>query len=282
MTTEAKQYLDEDRAPAGVDPAIPSPARLYDYYLGGTHNYSADRAAAERIRAILPDLEDAAWANRSFHQRAARWMAAERGIRQFVDIGSGLPTQGNTHQVVRDVAPGIAVVYVDNDRTVEAHATELLLTERSAAFVFADLCDVETVLGHRDTRALIDFEQPVGLLMTAVVHFVPDDKDPWGVVRRYLAALAPGSYLALSHATADKIPPRAVDAGRDEYARATQDIFLRRRAEVARFFDGLDIDPPYDGTAPDLTYVGVWHAEDPEAADSDGSRVFYCAVARKP
>lgn len=282
MATDAKQYLDDDRPPSGVDPAKPSPARLYDYYLGGTHNYAADRAAAERIRAILPDLEDAAWANRSFHQRATRWLADSCGIRQFIDIGAGLPTQGNTHQIVRDVAPGIAVVYVDNDRTVEAHATELLLTERSAGFVFGDLCDVDQVLGHRETRALVDFGKPVGLLMTAVVHFVPDDEDPWGLVRRYLDALAPGSYLALSHVTADKIPPRAVDAGRDEYARASRNVHLRNRAEVRRFFDGLEITPPYEGMAPDLTYAGVWHAEDPEAADSDGSRIFYCAVARKP
>ena len=192
--------------PPGVDPAVPSPARLYDYYLGGTINYPADQDAAERIRADLPEISDMAWANRGFHQRAAKWLAAERGISQFIDIGSGLPTQGNTHEVVREVAADARVVYVDNDPMVRAYAGQLLTDRRLTTFVFADLREPAQVLGNRQLQALIDFTEPVGLLMSAVLHFVADSADPWGLVARYMEALAPDSYLALSHVTADNVP----------------------------------------------------------------------------
>ena len=185
---------------------MPSPARLYDYYLGGTINYPADQQAAERIRTDLPEISDMAWANRGFHQRAAKWLAEDRGISQFLDLGSGLPTQGNTHQVVREIAADARVVYVDNDPMVRAYAGELLTDSRLTTFVFADLRDPDQVLGNRQLRDLIDFTEPVGLLMTAVLHFVADSADPWGLVARYAQALAPGSYLALSHVTADNVP----------------------------------------------------------------------------
>ncbi len=212
--------------PEGVDLTRPSPARLYDYFLGGTNNFPVDREAAERLRAVDPDVADAMWANRGFHGRAAVWIA-EQGIRQFIDIGSGL-------------------------------------------------------LGHPGLRALIDFAEPAGVLMTAVVHFVADERDPWGLVARYLAAVAPGSYLALSHGTYENLPPRSVQAGLDTYANATEHAYLRSRAEVERFFGGLELVAPYEGAGPGLTYVGLWGAEDPEAADSDGSRALYCGVARRP
>jgi len=191
---------DPPPVPPGVDPTVPSPARLYDYYLGGRINFPADQEAAERIRGDLPEISDMAWANRGFHQRAAKWLAADRGISQFVDIGSGLPTQGNTHQVVREVAPHARVVYVDYDPLVRAYAGELLADRRLTTFVFADLREPGRVLGSRQLQSLIDFTEPVGLLMTAVLHFVADSDDPWGLVAQYTQALAPGSYLALSHA----------------------------------------------------------------------------------
>jgi hypothetical protein len=142
--------------------------------------------------------------------------------------------------------------------------------------------DPDAVLNHPEMRGLIDFSQPVGLLMTAVLHFVADGSDPWGLAGRYADALAPGSYLALSHATADKLPPRSVQAMYDTYKDATEQIYLRSRAEVTRFFDGLELVPPYEGADPHVTYVGLWDAEDVEAADSEGSRVLYCGVARRP
>ena len=273
---------DPPPVPPGVDAAVPSPARLYDYYLGGTINYPADQQAAERIRADLPEISDMAWANRGFHQRAAKWLAAERGISQFLDLGSGLPTQGNTHQVVREIAADARVVYVDNDPMVRAYARDLLTDSRLTTFVFADLRDPGQVLGNRRLRELIDFTQPVGLLMSAVLHFVADSDDPWGLVTRYTEALAPGSYLALSHVTADNVPERGVQTGLSVYQQATESIYLRPKAEVERFFTGLDLVPPWPGEPPRLAFMGEWGAEDPGLADSDGSRWGYAGVARLP
>jgi hypothetical protein len=271
-----------ERVPPGIDASRPSPARLYDYCLGGSDNFRADREAAETIRARMPELADAAWANRGFHQRAAVWMAAFRGIGQFIDIGSGLPTQNNTHQAVQKVSPDARVVYVDHDPLVRVHSNALLTGEGSTRVITADLREPDGVLNHPQTRELIDFGRPVGLLMTAVVHFVADGSDPWGLVARYLAALAPGSYLALSHATADQKPPATVRTILDVYAGATEQIYMRTRAQVERFFDGLEIVPPYEGAPAAVTYVGEWGAEDPALADSDGSRWCYGAVARRP
>jgi O-methyltransferase involved in polyketide biosynthesis len=250
---------------------------MYDYVLGGKYNFPVDREAAERVRAQAPDLEDAAWVNRGFHQRAARWMA-DRGIRQFVDIGSGLPTQGNTHTVVHRVEPEALVAYVDNDPMVRAYASELLADDGTTTVITADLRQPDVVL--QELGGLIDFEQPTGLLMTAVLHFVADSADPWGLVARYVGALAPGSYLALSHATYDRLPPRLVQASTEVYAQATPDWHPRSRADVERFFAGMQIVPPYEGAETAVTHLGVWGAEDPDLADSDGSHWWFGAVAR--
>lgn len=272
---------EAERVPPGVDPTIPSPARLYDYYLGGVNNFQVDRDAAERMRAVMPELSDAAWANRAFHQRAAEWLA-EQGIRQFLDIGSGLPTTGNTHEVVQKTAEGARVVYVDYDPMVAAHARSLLADDGSTLFVLGDLRDPDSLLGHPELRRHLDFGQPTGLLMTSVMHFVADDGDPWGLVARYVDALAPGSYLVLSHATMDQLPPRMVEAGLELYAKAAERLYPRTRAEVERFFAGLDLVPPYGDAWNVVDYVGAWGAVDPGSADSDGSRVHYGGVARRP
>jgi S-adenosyl methyltransferase len=273
---------EAEYVPAGVDANVPSPARMYDYMLGGTYNLQVDRDATERFRAQWPDLKDAAFANRGFHGRAARWMAARQGIRQFIDIGSGLPTQQNTHETVRQVAPDARVVYVDLDPMVQVYARELLTEDGQTAVIQADLRDPAAVLGNPRLRALIDLDKPVGLLMTAVMQFVGDDSDPWGLVRDYVRAAAPGSYLALSHITGDKMPAHSVQTGVAVYTRASQSAHPRTRAEIQRFFDGLELVAPYEGAEPGLANVGQWGAEDPEAANSDGAHAFYCAVARRP
>lgn len=273
--------LDNEPVPPGVDPAVPSPARVYDYVLGGTYNYLADREAAQRIQAQIPEMRDGAWANRGFHQRAAGWIAA-RGIRQFIDVGSGLPTVGNTHEIVQKVAPEARVVYADNDPVVLAHAAVLLAGDPAAALIQADLRDPDDLLNRQELRELIDFGEPAGLLMTAVLNFVPDAADPWRLLKRYLAQLAPGSYLALSHWTNESVPPLAARRVEEVYARGTQPMCFRTKAGVERFFDGLQIVPPYEGAAAAVTHVGLWGCEDPELADSDGSRWGYCAVARLP
>jgi trans-aconitate methyltransferase len=255
---------------------------LYDYFLGGSSNFPADRAAGDQLREALPDLYDSAWANRGFHQRSARWMASEQGIGQFIDIGCGLPTKGTTHQAISAARPDARVAYVDNDPMVRAMSGGLLADDAHTGLIMADMRDPDAVLNHPNLRSLIDFSEPVGLLMTAVVHFVADGSDPWGLVKRYVDALAPGSYLALSHATADKLPPRSVQALYDAYKRATTEIYLRTRAEVTRFFEGLEFVPAYQDAEPAVSYVGVWGADDPETADTEGSRVLYCGVAGRP
>jgi trans-aconitate methyltransferase len=270
-----------EQVPPGVDITRPSPARLYDYYLGGTNNFAVDRAAAEKMRELVPELFEMAWANRGFHQRAARWIA-ERGVRQFIDVGSGLPTTGNTHEVVKQVFPEARVVYADIDPMVAAQSATLITDPSTTRLIQADLRAPEAVLGHPELRELIDFTQPVGLLMTAVLHFVSDASDPRGLVARYLAALAPGSYLAISHITKDRIPPQVTVAGNEAYDQATEQIHARTRPEVAAFFDGLELTEPYPGAGPVICYVGMWGAEDPAAADTDEGRVFYCGVGRRP
>lgn len=272
---------DAPGIPPGVDPTRPSPARLYDYFLGGTINLPVDRAAGERLKTSVPDLVDGILANRGFHGRAAVWMARQ-GIAQFVDIGSGLPTQNNTHESVHRVNPSARVVYVDNDPLVAVHAEALLADDGTTAVITADLREPALVLDHPELRRLIDFAEPAGMLMTAVMHFVADGSDPWGLVIRYMAAVAPGSYLALSHGTADQFPPRPVQASVDTYASATEPVYLRPRAEVERFFQGLELVPPYSGAEAAVTYAGLWGAEDVEAADTDGQRGVYCGVARRP
>ena len=272
---------ETEDVPPGVDPATPSPARLYDYFLGGTNYFAVDKMLADRLQADLPDIVDGIWANRGFHGRAAVWMA-QQGIRQFIDIGSGLPTQNNTHEAVQKVMPSATVAYVDIDPMVAAHSSALLAADGTTTVITADVRDPDALLGHRKLRALIDLNQPVGVLLTAVMHFVADESDPWGLVARYMAAVAPGSFLALSHGTYEKMPPNMVRAGMEHYENATERLYVRSKAEIARFFDGLELVPPYEGAEPGLTYVGLWGAEDVEAADSEGSRALLCGVARRP
>lgn len=277
MTTDNHAAAAQD---GGADQS-PTPAGLYDYYLGGSNSTEAERAAGDGLRAKMPELRDAAWANRGFLQRAARWLAEDVGVRQFIDLGAGLPTAQNTHEVVQRVAPDAVVVYVDNDPRVRARAAALLADTDNTTAITADLRDPDAVLNHPDLRAAIDLGEPVGLLLVAVAHFVSDEEDPWGVVGRYMDVLAPGSYLALSHITADRQPQAAVDAIYDLYAHATSRIHLRSKEGVARFFTGMELVPPYKGAEPSVTFVGEWGAEDRSAADSDGSRWSYCGVARR-
>jgi len=267
--------------PEGLDVTRPSPARIYDYMLRGSHYFEADATAAQRILTVVPEIRDCAWSNRGFHQRAAAWIARQ-GVKQFLDIGSGLPTVGNTHEVVRKIHPDARVVYVDNDPMVELHSQEIIDESGQVSVLCADLRDPDSILDHPAVRELIDPAEPTGLLLTAVLMFVADADDPWGLVARYLRELRPGSYLSLSHLTDDAKPPLAVDGFRRVFDHATQQMHFRSKAQVARFFDGLELVPPYPGAAPALTYSGLWGAEDVQMADSDGSRWLYCAVAEKP
>lgn len=269
------------RTPAGVDVTRPAPARIYDYMLRGSNHFDTDVAAAQRILSAVPEIRDCAWSNRGFHQRAAKWIA-QQGVRQFIDIGSGLPTVGNTHEVVQKVIPGARVVYIDNDPMVAEQGSQLLAKDRSTRLICADLREPDTILNNPDLLELIDFGEPTGLLLTAVLMFVSDRSDPWGTVARYVSALSSGSYLALSHLTDDYKPPVTAERFRAVFDNATEHLYFRSKAGIVQFFDGLEMVPPYEDAEPAICYTGVWGAEDPVLADSDGARWLYCGVARKP
>ncbi|MDO3704431.1 SAM-dependent methyltransferase [Micromonospora sp. C28SCA-DRY-2] len=264
-----------------IDTSVAHPARRYNYWLGGKDNFQADRDSGDAIAAAFPTIRTTALENRRFLQRAVGHLAREAGIRQFLDIGTGIPTADNTHEVAQAVAPESRVVYVDNDPIVLAHARALLTSsaEGATAYLDADLRGPERILAHPDLRRTIDLTRPVGLMLVAILHFVPDSDDPWGVVGRLLDALPAGSYLAASHATADHLPPEvaaeARAAGRAGGPHGL--IALRSRAEVARFFTGLDL------VEPGLTSVAEWRADgEPRPRPSAAEVSMYGAVARKP
>jgi hypothetical protein len=257
----------------------PNVARIYDYLLGGTDNYAVDRAAADRIRAVMPEAGAAAWANRGFHNRAAKWMAHE-GIAQLVDIGCGLPTMRNTHDVVREVNPAARVAYIDHDPEVMAIANALLAPDGQTSVILADIRDPASLLTSLHLDGLIELAEPAGLLCTAVLHFVADEDDPHDCLRHLTAALAPGSYVAISHVTADQISPLAVATGVAVYAEASDQLYPRTGSVVGRFFAGLEIVPPYEGAGAELCHIGLWGCEDPAEADDDSSRPWWAGVGR--
>lgn len=236
----------------------PSPARMYDYFLHGSSNYPQDRAAGDAVMAKVGSelTGQVVWENRAFLGRAVQHLA-ERGVRQFIDLGAGLPSMENTHQVAARHCRQPRVLYVDNDPAVEVHGGEMLLGDETAdtRIVIADVSDPDAVLSHPRTRELIDFTEPVGLLMVAVLHFVPDTDDPLGLVGRYLAALPAGSYLALSHLTVDPARSREQADMEDSYDRATASMIFREPEAISELFSGLRVLPP--GIVP----VGRWHAD---------------------
>jgi hypothetical protein len=262
--------------PPGVDPTVPSPARMWNYWVGGTDHYAADRAVGDQVRATMPSMPMLARYARRFLADAVRQLAAEHGVRQFLDVGTGLPTAGNTHQVAQEIAPDARVVYVDNDPSVLAQAGALLTSrpEGATVYVDADLRDVDAVLAG--ARRTLDFGQPIALLFIAVLHFIPDADHPGQVVRRLLDAVPSGSYLVVAHAAGD-IEASGMGPAMDLYnRRSATPINLRTRAEVARFTDGLE--PIGPGLVPVDEWWGPGSVE-PEAAGVLGG---YVAVARKP
>jgi S-adenosyl methyltransferase len=263
---------DGGQAPPGIDASVATGARMYDYWLGGHDNFAADRIAALKIAERAPETPLAARANRAFLGRAVRFLAGEAGIRQFLDLGTGLPTRGNVHQVAQAITPGARIVYVDNDPMVLAHS-RALKTGEGTVVIRADLRDADTILGHPDTRRLIDFSEPLAVLFVSVLHFVADP-DAHEAVARFTGAAAPGSYLVLSHATSDP-DPQAGAAGMAVYAGTANPSTLRTHEEVLAFFDGLDI------LDPGLVPVQQWRPGEPAPADA-GRAWIVGGVGRKP
>jgi hypothetical protein len=254
----------------------PSVARMYDYFLGGKDHYAADRDAAEKVLVIEPETRVIAMQNRAFLRRVVRYLAREEGIRQFLDIGTGIPTMENVHDVAQRVAPESRVVYVDNEDNVLAHARALLVGHRDAgpcAYVDADLRDPEAVLAG--AASMLDFSHPVAVLLFAILHFIPDEDDPWGVTVRLMQAVPAGSYLAVSHAMSADLSAEQ-RAGLDEVYAATNAGGVTQRPidGIARFFDGLEL------VEPGLTNISDWRPE-PGQDPHPTRRLFHGGVGRK-
>ena len=253
-----------------------NPARVYDYLLGGTDNFLADQDVARALIALAPNSRAIAQANRAFLGRAVRFLAAA-GIRQFLDIGSGIPTQGNVHEIAQQASPGARVVYADIDPVVIAHSKALLAGRQNAAIVQADLREPAEILARADIGRLIDFSQPVGLLLVSVVHFLADEDDPWRIVATFGEGLAPGSYLVLSHGTSEG-RPQTIKAVENLYnANVSTSAHARSRAEILRFFGGFSL------VDPGLVYIPEWRPAAPSDLPADPGQFGNMAgVARKP
>ncbi len=261
--------------PPGVDPGQANVARVYDYLIGGSHNFLADQDAARALIAVEPNVREGARANRAFLGRAVRFLAAS-GIRQFLDIGSGIPTAANVHEVARQAAPEARVVYVDTDPVAVAHSKTILSGQENATIIQADLREPEKILAHGETRRLIDFTQPVGLLLVSVLHVIPDTDDPWRSVAALREAIAAGSYLTICHATTESRPKRAF-ALQTVYNRSVAaHAAVRPRAAIERFFDGFEL------VRPGLVYIPEWRPDSPADVPEDPGRIWgLVGVGRK-
>ena len=249
-----------------LDPTVPNVARMYDFMLGGKDNYASDREAVARLIEISPEVTVAARWNRQFLGRAVRFVAGQ-GVTQFLDVGAGLPTQQNVHQVAREVTADAATVYVDNDPVVLAHANALLGGDTRTAVVAGDVRDPASIRRNAEATGLLDFGRPVCLLLVAILHFVPDADDPAGLMAAFRDALAPGSYLILSHATMDGYPAEAAADSADRagrvYDRATSQLSMRDPAEVSGLLAGFEL------VEPGLVHVTHWRPTEPPRARFD-------------
>ncbi|CAG6390708.1 SAM-dependent methyltransferase [Actinacidiphila cocklensis] len=261
-----------------IDTSRPHPARMYNYYLGGKDNYEVDREAAQRVIDLAPELVPMARANRAFMHRAVR-LLVESGVRQIIDIGTGIPTSPNTHQVAHELSPDVRVAYVDNDPIVATHAGAHLLGTGNTGFLLGDLRDPQSILNHPTIGELIDLDQPVGLMLMAILHFVQDDEDPAGLVAAYLDALPAGSHLVLTHSTTDfhRSDPnwsQARDVYRDR--RATAALTLRPYEQVLGLFGDLEL------LEPGLVQAPLWRPDGPAPTAEELSHIgFYGGVGYK-
>jgi hypothetical protein len=261
-------------APSGLDTNVPHIARVYDYWLGGKDNFAVDREAAEQVIAAYPGILRDVRAQRAFLSNAVSYLAGVAGIRQFLDIGTGIPTANNTHEVAQDVEPGCRVVYVDNDPMVLVHARALLVgVTAPTAYIDADLRDTGKVLA--EAARLLDFTKPVAVMLISVLHLIPDEDDPHAIVTRLMAAVPSGSWLALSHPARDIHPQQVTEAASRFNQLARAKATLRTRAEILRFFDGLEL------LEPGLVQVHQWRPG-LAAPGHHQEAAGYCGLARKP
>ncbi|MFE9642901.1 SAM-dependent methyltransferase [Streptomyces sp. NPDC006365] len=258
-------------APRGIDISVPSVSRIYDYYLGGSHNFDVDREAARKAMEFMPGLPKIMKANRAFLRRAVRF-AADEGITQFLDIGSGIPTFGNVHEVAQSASPGARVLYVDNDPVAVAHSEAVLEGNEDTDVVAADLRKPQEILTSSQFQRLIDQNRPVALLLVAILHFVEDEDGPYEAVAQLRDALAPGSLLVVTHASYEGIPlpPERAEGAVDVYKNIRNPLIMRSRDEIARFFEG------YDMMEPGLVPMPEWR---PDTALEDEDPYSYSGFA---
>ena len=275
------QSTPQDRAAGGgsrlpsFDPAVPNPARMWNYWLGGKDNFAADRELAERVLEVMPSMPFIARAARLFLIDAVHQLATVHGIRQFLDIGTGLPTADNTHDVAQRAAPESRIVYVDHDPVVLTHAQALLTSSPEGAtdYLQADLRDTETIL--KGASRTLDLSRPVAVLLVAVLHFIPDADDPYAIVARLMDAVPSGSYLVMAHGASDIAPEAAAEMARRYNKMSSTPVTVRNREQVARFFDGLDLLPP--GLVPISQWGLAGHID-----ATVGGLAGYCGIGRKP
>jgi hypothetical protein len=264
--------------PLEIDTSKPHPARTYDYLLGGKDNFAVDRETAEKSLATKPEARVGLRENRAFLGRAVRYLAAEAGIRQFIDIGTGLPTTNNVHEVAQAVAPSSRIVYVDNDPMVLAHARALLTSasEGRTAYIYADLRDPAAILSDPVTRDVLDFTQPIALMLVAVLHFILDEDKPAEIVATLLDALPSGSYLTASHGTGEHASAVGATQGQRAYRDAGISLQLRDSDQFARLaFSGLELIPP------GVVLVSEWRPERPGFRPQPDEVNIYGGMGRK-
>ena len=274
MTVQgSSKPADRNVVLAGLRMDRPTPARMYDYFLGGKDNFRVDRDAADELDEAVGrgTTMTVAWENRRFLQRAVAWLA-EAGIDQFVDIGAGLPTRGNVHEIAQRVNPAARVAYADNDPIVLSHGRALLADGKTTNVFTGDMREPQAILTAPGLAGLIDFSRPVAVLLVAVLHFVRDEEDPYGIVGTFRDAMAPGSYLVLSHATTDGPSAELLARNEEVYERSTSPSRPRSRDEIARFFDGLDL------LEPGLVRPGRWR---PGSGQETVTHFMYAGVGTK-
>lgn len=261
--------------PPGVDMTRPNPARMYDYYLGGYHNFEVDRQAAEKVLEVLPHTRALSQANRAYVRRVVNFMLDE-GVRQFMDIGSGIPTVGHIHQIAEERELPVRVIYVDRDPIAVAHARMLLEGNDTAAAIEADARDPQFILNHPETQRLIDFSQPVGMLCIAILPFIPDDDEVFDLLRQFYEPLAPGSYVCISHSS-EEYASEALRQVVELYKDSSSPGRLRPIATINAFFDGLEL------VEPGMTLAPLWRTDATQAdIDALGGFSDYTGVGRVP
>jgi SAM-dependent methyltransferase len=263
-------------APQGIDISVPSVSRIYDYYLGGSHNFEVDREAARKAMEFMPGLPKIMQANRAFMRRAVNYAVSE-GVTQFLDIGSGIPTFGNVHEVAQKASAESRVVYVDHDPVAVSHSRAVLDSNEQAVVVSADLRKPQQILDSPETTGLLDLERPVALLLVAVLHFLEDEDDPQSAVAQLRDALAPGSLVIVTHASYEGIPVPQEQAGGavDVYQNIRNPLVMRSREEIARFFEG------YEMVEPGLVSMPLWRPHTPAEQEDPYAFAGFAGVGRK-